>query len=61
MANNLFVSYDLHAPNKNYEAVTKAIKELGDWAKVHYSYFYVKSQLHRFTGVGSRLEVDGQG
>jgi cytochrome c556 len=43
MANNLFVSYDLHAPDKNYDAVIKAIKELGSWAKVHYSYFYVKS------------------
>jgi len=43
MANNLLVSYDLHAPTKNYEAVGNAIKDLGDWAKVHYSLYYVKS------------------
>jgi hypothetical protein len=45
MANNLFVSYDLHAPDKNYNAVIAAIKNLGDWAKVHYSLWYVKSNL----------------
>lgn len=43
MANNLFISYDLHAPDKNYEAVIKTIKQLGSWAKVHYSLWYVKS------------------
>lgn len=43
MANNLFVSYDLHAPAKNYEAVITAIKKLGAWGKVHYSLWYVKS------------------
>ena len=40
---NLFVSYDLHAPDKNYEKVIEAVKTLGDWAKVHYSLFYVDS------------------
>lgn len=43
MANNLFVSYDLHTPGQNYEAVIEAIKEQGWWAKVHYSLFYLKS------------------
>lgn len=45
MANNLFVSYDLHEPGKNYDAVIEAIKKLGNWAKVHYSLWYVKSDL----------------
>ncbi len=45
MANNLFVSYDLHEPGKNYEAVIEAIKALGNWAKVHYSLWYVNSNL----------------
>lgn len=43
MANNLFVSYDLHQPGQNYEAVIKAIKSLGNWAKVHKSLWYVNS------------------
>lgn len=46
MANNLFVSYDLIAPDKNYEAVTKAVKALGSWAKVHKSFWYVKSEFN---------------
>lgn len=33
MANNLFVAYDL-IKTKDYEAVYKAIKSLGNWAKV---------------------------
>ena len=43
MANNLFVSYDLNAPNKDYERVFEAIKSLGSWAKVHKSVWYVNS------------------
>jgi dTDP-4-dehydrorhamnose reductase len=45
MANNLFISYDLHEPGKNYEAVIAEIKKLGSWAKVHYSLWYVKTPL----------------
>jgi hypothetical protein len=44
MPNNLFISYDLHEPGKQYDQVSNAIKQLGDWAKVHYSLWYVKSQ-----------------
>ena len=44
MANNLHISYDLHKPDKNYEAVIAKIKTLGNWAKIHYSYWYVNSQ-----------------
>lgn len=43
MANNLHISYDLYAPGQNYEAVIKAIKDLGNWAKIHKSYWYVNS------------------
>src|SRR5687767_12019103 len=42
--NNLFVSYDLISPGQNYDRVVEAIKTLGSWAKVHYSYWYVKSR-----------------
>ena len=45
MANNLLVSYDLHQPGQNYDAVIAEIKKLGGWAKVQYSLWYVKSQL----------------
>lgn len=45
MANNLFISYDLHPPGQNYNAVIAEIKTLGPWAKIHYSLFYVKSEL----------------
>lgn len=43
MANNLFVSYDLHTPGQNYEAVIEEIKNHGSWAKIHYSLFYLSS------------------
>ena len=46
MANNLFVSYDLMKADKNYDAVIGAIKKLGSWAKVHYSLWYVRSELN---------------
>lgn len=41
---NLFVSYDLHSPGQNYDTVIKTIKSLGDWAHIHESYWYLKSQ-----------------
>lgn len=43
MANNLHISYDLYVPNQNYEKVIAAIKTLGSWAKIHKSFWYVKS------------------
>lgn len=45
MANNLFVSYDLINPGQNYEAVIEAIKQIGSWARVHQSFWYVNSNL----------------
>lgn len=45
MSNNLHVSYDLYAPGQNYEKVIDRVKGLGDWAKIHKSYWYVNSSL----------------
>lgn len=43
MGKNLHISYDLYAPGQNYEKIADAIKELGNWAKVHKSFWYVNS------------------
>lgn len=43
MLNNLFISYDLMSPGQNYDKIIEAIKYLGSWAKIHQSYWYVKS------------------
>ena len=43
MANNIAISYDLKAPGRNYAAVANKIKELGGWAKVTESFWYVDS------------------
>jgi len=43
MGNNLHVSYDLIAPEKNYDDVITAVKSLGDWANIHKSFWYVES------------------
>lgn len=40
--NNLFISYDLHAPHKNYERVIAKIKSLGG-VPVLKSMWYVRS------------------
>lgn len=45
MANNLFISYDLHKPGQDYDKIAEAIKALGNWAKVQYSFWYVSSIL----------------
>lgn len=45
MANNLFISYDLHSPGQDYDKIADAIKNLGAWAKVQYSLWYVNSRL----------------
>jgi predicted membrane-bound dolichyl-phosphate-mannose-protein mannosyltransferase len=44
VANNLFVTYDLNTPGKDYDSVFNAIKALGSWAKVQKSVWYVDSQ-----------------
>ena len=46
MASNLFISYDLKEPGKNYNKVIAAIKAVCPrWAKVQYSHFYARSNL----------------
>jgi hypothetical protein len=44
LANNLHISYDLKVPGQNYETVIAKIKELGSWAKIEYSFWYVNSE-----------------
>lgn len=43
--NNLFISYDLNSPGQHYDRVISAIKELGSWAKLQKSLFFVKSSF----------------
>ncbi|MGA1852297.1 CRISPR-associated protein Cas2 [Sphingobium sp. HT1-2] len=43
MANNLHISYDLASPGRNYEGLIERIKALGNWAKIHQSFWYVNS------------------
>ncbi|MCM5554113.1 hypothetical protein [Pleomorphomonas sp. NRK KF1] len=43
MGNNLHVSYDLMDPGQNYDKVIDKIKSLGEWAKIHKSFWYVNS------------------
>ena len=45
MANNLFISYDLNSPGQDYTSVINKIQNLGSWAKIQKSHFYVKSSL----------------
>jgi hypothetical protein len=45
MANNLHVSYDLKNPGRDYDTVIERIKQLGGWAKIHYSFWYLKTDL----------------
>jgi hypothetical protein len=42
---NIFVSYDLHNPGQRYDQVAQAIKNLGYWAKVHQSFWYLSTHL----------------
>nr|WP_321980137.1 CRISPR-associated protein Cas2 [uncultured Cohaesibacter sp.] len=43
MTRNLHISYDLRAPEKNYDELIEAIKSLGAWAKIHESLWFVSS------------------
>lgn len=45
MAYNLFIAYDLDAPNQNYDAVRDAIKSLGQYWQAQFSLFYVHTQF----------------
>lgn len=39
------VSYDLNSPGQDYSKVIEEIQSLGSWAKVHKSFWYVRSEL----------------
>lgn len=43
MANNLHITYDLMSQGQSYDAVIAKIKELGNWAKINQSVWYVNS------------------
>jgi hypothetical protein len=45
MAYNLLVSYDLHRPQQNYEAVRARIEGLGRYAHLQQSVYYLHSAL----------------
>jgi len=45
MTNNLHISYELHQPDKNQEALIAAIRALGTWARIHSSFWYINSGL----------------
>ena len=40
MANNLFISYDLADPDRNFEALATEIEKLGVYAQVHPTLWY---------------------
>lgn len=41
MKNNILVTYDLNKAGQNYEALIEKIKQLGAWAKVQQSVWYL--------------------
>lgn len=45
MGNNLQISYDLYKEGQNYSVVIAKIKTLGNWAKIHKSFWYVNSTM----------------
>lgn len=66
MAYNLFIAYDLLAPNQSYDRVRDAIKSLGDWHQFQLSLFYVHTKhspaeafaiIHRAMDTDDRLAV----
>lgn len=42
---NLFIAYDLNAPEQHYHQVENAIAGLGQVIKIQYSMYYVKTSL----------------
>lgn len=45
MGRNIVISYDLSKPARNYDALIDEIKELGNWAHVQGSVWYLNSDL----------------
>ena len=54
MENNLFISYDLCAPGENYDRVISTIKSFGNWASIHKSLWYIKSN-HSANSVADKI------
>ena len=42
---NIHISYDLNKAGKDYTNLIAKIKNLGNWVKIHKSYWYVNSTL----------------
>lgn len=45
MGNNLHISYDLNVPGQDYSPLIAKIKTMGNWARIHKSFWYVDSSL----------------
>ncbi|WP_199483263.1 hypothetical protein [Vibrio owensii] len=45
MTNNLFISYNLNSSRQDYLEIIEEIQSLGRWAKVHNSFWFVKSNM----------------
>lgn len=57
MGNNLHISYDLKQPGRDYGSVIAKIKELGPWARIHDSFWYVNSAYSPQQAVNHVLAV----
>ncbi len=61
MSSNIFISYDLHQPVRNYERVIHAIKTCGTWAHVQKSLWYVSGSLTMeqvFLRLSTAIDID---
>lgn len=61
MANNLYISYDLRFPERNYERAIEAIQSLGHWARISESFWYVcssKSALEALAAVSDACDAN---
>ncbi|WP_321449291.1 CRISPR-associated protein Cas2 [uncultured Cohaesibacter sp.] len=45
MTRNLHISYELRAPEKNYDELIEAIKSLGVCTKIHKSFWFVSCTI----------------
>lgn len=63
MNKNLIISYDLHQPDRDYEKLIGAIKELSSnnrWAEIQKSVWFIKSDLSPSQAVDKlKLALDG--
>lgn len=57
MGKNLIITYDLNSPAQNYDLVIDVIKQLGAWAHVQQSVWYVNSELSAEEAANQVLRV----